>query len=266
MTPTNRIAENLREVDPSLELIRQYKAIDPELTVLVIPVQRDVAPAGAAVAGKLSEVSDDGLVLALDSLPRPLTPAVIIGMETTPERTDYVAAEILATFPESGGRIVVHCVFGGAGDDILQPRNLTPRFNFDSMSFQLGVPADVLHQWESLGVLEPVVIDRLLLCPRCHGLPTFRHGCRQCGSGRVVRWPMGGRDLVEPSASTLHQNAPPKPASYFCPECRWIGSELAPINQCLHCAHRFSAEDAYEMVLQGYHANRLGTAIANQVG
>lgn len=270
MTPINRIAQRLCELESQSESsglihysIGGRATGDSEPSVVVIPLGQDKAPAGAAVPGKLSEISDDGLVLTLDCLPRPLTPALIVGVETAPERTNYAAAEILATFPGSAGRVVVHSVFGGAGDALLQPRNLTPRFDFESMSFTLGVPAQVLHQWQSLGVIEAVVIDRLLLCPRCHGLPTFRHGCRRCGSGRVVKTRGDCRGFAAPRAATPGKGA--DPSSYFCSDCRWLDRELVGVNQCLHCAHRFSAQEAYEMVLQGYHANRLGTTAADQL-
>jgi hypothetical protein len=226
-----------------------------EAPVVVIPVRSDQTPAGAPVSGVVAETSNEGIVLNLDSLPGPVAPALILGVSTTADVMHYAALEILATFPTDDGRVVVHGLFGGPGEELLQPRNLTPRFDFESMTFALGLPAEVLHQWEALGVLHPVALDRLLLCPRCHGLPTFRHGCRHCGSGRVVK--TGNR------LAMLAVGRQSDSATYFCEDCRWIGSDLVGVHQCLHCAHRFSPQQAYEMVLLGYHANCLELATAS---
>jgi hypothetical protein len=267
MKPINRIAETLADMGCALRSETgavSDRSIQPARTgssgssVVVIPIDHNLAPAGAAVEGTLSELSDQGIVLNLERLPSPLTPSLILGVTVAPEVLHYAAIEILATFPGSNGQVVVHGLFGGPADALLQPRNLTPRFDFESMTFALGLPAEVLHQWEALGVVQPVALDRLLLCPRCHGLPTFRHGCRRCGSGRVVKT---ADDLAllsvgaqrDPSA----ERTPSDSSAYICEDCRWIDGELVGLHQCLHCAHRFSSEQAYEMVLLGYHADRL---------
>jgi hypothetical protein len=266
MKPINRIAETLVDMDCALgrpetsagsergiRLARTEQA-----SVVAIPIDQNLAPAGAAVEGTLCELSDQGIVLNLPHLPSPLTPSLILGVSVAADVMHYAAIEILATFPGGNGQVVVHGLFGGPGDALLQPRNLTPRFDFDSMTFALGLPAEALHQWEALGVVQPVALDRLLLCPRCHGLPTFRHGCRRCGSGRVVKiaddlalLTVGGQR--DPSTGST----PSDSSTYSCEDCRWIGTELAGLHQCLHCSHRFLPEQAYEMVLLGYHADRL---------
>jgi hypothetical protein len=234
-----------------------------ETSVIVIPIDHELTPAGAPVEGALSEISDQGIVLQLDGLPSPLTPSLILGVNTATDATHYAALEILATFPGNGGRVVVHGLFGGPADRLLQPRSLTPRFDFESMTFALGLPAEVLHQWEALGVVRPVALDRLLLCPRCHGLPTFRHGCGRCGSGRVVKTANDLALLAVGAQRDPSADRPPLDCStYLCEDCRWSGAELVGVHQCLHCAHRFSPQQAYEMVLLGYHADRLQLATA----
>jgi hypothetical protein len=176
------------------------------LPVIVIPMRRDGQPEERQrLTGSVLTVGSAGITLQLDNLSGVLAQDLVVGVQAAPGRTLYAGVEVLAVLPQAGGPARVHGLFGGPGDELLQPRNLIPRFHFDSLTFTLGRPPEVLLRWEEIGVLQPVVIDRLLLCPRCRGLPTF----------------------------------------------------LAPINQCLHCAHRFSSQQAYEMVLRGYRAQRL---------
>jgi hypothetical protein len=80
---------------------------------------------------------------------------------------------------EVGGRC------GGLADTILRPENLTPRFHPELLTFSLGLPENLLRKWAAIGVLQPYLVDRVQLCPQCHGLPTFRQGCANCGSVQI---------------------------------------------------------------------------------
>lgn len=167
--------------------------------------------------------------------------------------------------------------FGGIGQDILEPANLTPVFRQESMEFALNLPEPVLRRWEEVGVLERRVVDRVLLCPRCQGLPTFRRGCRHCGSafvtndrlihhfacahvGFVGDFEVDGA-LVCPKCRTRqlvvgadfeHLTGP-----HRCLECQWSDTELEAVAQCLRCNLRFPGYQAHEQELRGYHVHRL---------
>jgi hypothetical protein len=266
MPQTNRIANReaalplCPELDPGpRRTVRAFDSswtVEPRpgsrltvpLPVVVIPVRPDGRPDRRRWSGSALAIGPAGITLALDELHGPLTPTLIVGVQTSPSRTQYAGVEVLSASPPGDRLAQVLGLFGGPADEVLQPRNLTPRFHFDSMTFTFGLPGELLHGWEEAGVLQAMVIDRLLLCPRCHGLPTFRSGCRKCGSGRVVQ---GRSSHPEDSQSV------PLPSSYQCEDCHWSDSTLQPINHCLYCEHRFATHQAYEMVLLGYHAHRL---------
>jgi hypothetical protein len=254
---------------------RVHKRLAVSATVFVIPVQSDGRPdERQRLMGRLQTISLEGVTLNLEAPRGPLPGELMMGLQVESGPTQYAGIEVLTSVSQDQGRLIVHGLFGSSVAEILQPRNLTPRFHFDSMTFTLGLPASLIHSWAAAGVLQPVVIDRLWLCPVCHGLPTFRSGCRQCGSGRVIKdWPgyvavdapglvascAGEPNTVGSGPRTLSHPANSSSAisSYRCQDCHWSGSELAPVNQCLHCEHRFSAQQAYELVLQGYSAERL---------
>jgi hypothetical protein len=241
------------------------------LPVVVIPVDSDGMPIlDQRCRGTATLQTSDRMAISLAS--RPEQPALVVGVGTEAGPLQYTGIDVRAVAVRGPGSVLVHGQVGGLADALLQPKNLTPRFHFDSMTFTFGFSPRLLHRWEEAGVLRSVVIDRLLLCPRCHGLPTFRHGCRHCGSGRVTLVASAGNGKARPDAevplivSLDHQThsapvvapeAPSRFPAYHCQDCHRSDTDLAPVHQCLHCDCRFAAQEAFEMVLRGYCARRL---------
>ncbi len=226
----------------------------------------DVIPVGAAGLPSAGQPQPGTALLLTPEAVRLQLPAMgdttglVLRLPGPTDDSCYLGVEVLGQAAETNGEVVLEARIGGIADALLQPKNLTPRFHFDTMSFTFGFAPSVLHRWEELGVLQSVVIDRLLLCPRCHGLPTYRNACPQCGSGRVGQWPLPSEFAVVAAArgscptnrNGIHVDEP----AYHCHACRWIGDILTPVHQCLHCEHRFGARDGYEMVLRGYRVQR----------
>ncbi len=241
------------------------------LSAEVIPVDPEGLPTlSQRCHGTAILVAPDRVLLNLDS--RPEMPALVVGVRTEHDALQYFGIDVESTGHLRPGQFLIHGQVGGLADALLQPKNLTPRFHFDTMTFTFGFAAPVLHRWEAAGVLQSVVIDRLLLCPRCHGLPTFRHGCGRCGSGRVHRSSPDhtGADPYHSTPCPCSDHASPtvKVASasrftYRCQDCQGTEVELAPVNQCLHCNHRFAVQEGYELVLRGYRVDRLDSAAVN---
>ena len=234
------------------------------LPVEVIPVDPEGLPALAQRChGTAVLLGGDRILLNLEAPPE--LPALVVGVQSERNGLRYIGIDVQTAGRLHTGKLLVEGEVGGVADALLQPKNLTPRFHFDTMTFTFGFAAPVLHRWEAAGVLQSVVIDRLLLCPRCHGLPSFRQGCCHCGSGRVNRLPAEQMETnralcstpwLEPSARPVQ--APVKPRfGYRCQECRGLEVELVPVNQCLHCHHRFAIQEGYELVLRGYRVDRL---------
>jgi hypothetical protein len=185
--------------------------------------------------------------------------------------------EVLSARPSASGRLQVRARPGGRAAELLDPVNLTPTVDPRSLTFRLGFPEEALNQWAALGVLRSTALDRVAVCPRCHGLPTFRRGCPHCGSarlgherllhhfacahvGRVADFE--GRDeLVCPKCRTRrlivgsdyeYQTGP-----HCCQDCGWTHDELEHVAQCLRCGLRFPGYQAHELELRGYCADRL---------
>jgi len=122
-----------------------------------------------------------------------------------------------------------------------------------------------------------VLVDRVYVCPKCESLPTFRRGCRSCGSihiasqplilhadcaylgliseferdGRIVCPKCGMLEMPEQGGFARH-NGPCR-----CLDCNWSDAETEVVGQCLSCRWHFPLTCAVERDVIGYQANRL---------
>jgi Zn finger protein HypA/HybF involved in hydrogenase expression len=209
-------------------------------TVQAIPVREDGRPGhDLKFNAVVRDIHADGIDLECGSRDagHGLLVLGIPGQDGTPAHVGIEVAEEAAI---SSTRTVLRGLFGGLGHELLQPDNLIPQYDFGTGTFTLGLPQEVLAQWEEIGVLHVVHVDTLELCPRCLGLPTFRKGCRSCGSAQVATVAGG----------------------YRCRDCRWIDTDLAYVVQCPHCEISMPDHAAFALALKGYHANRLDLATA----
>ncbi|MEZ6062414.1 MAG: response regulator [Planctomycetaceae bacterium] len=153
---------------------------------------------------------------------------------------------------------------------------VVPEFNPTSMRLTHNITPGQRRRWDNDPRVTKIPLDTVMLCPECHGVPTFRLGCRNCGCGLTER------------ARLIHHFACAHvgPESEFrrgqeltCPKCKMVGlvagadfenvdGELicsdcrVPVNRpelighCLSCDHRFAACDAVVDELIGYRLQR----------
>jgi hypothetical protein len=176
-----------------------------------------------------------------------------------------------------GGGIKVIGRIGGFGEEILSPEKLTPAFDPDTLSLQLGLPEEILAKWAAIGAFESVLVDKVHVCPLCESLPTFRTGCPNCGSaqiendelihhfacahvGRVCEFEKDG-DLVCPKCRKRHlivaSDFDYVTGPYRCQNCEWTNLQAERVAQCLRCRYRFPAYQAETKELRGYRVHRL---------
>jgi hypothetical protein len=189
----------------------------------------------------------------------------------------YDGLDVLSAAPKSEFQIQIRARPGGLAAELLDPTNLMPAFDPHTMTFQLGFPEETLRQWAELGVLRPASVDRIRVCPRCQTLPTFRRGCRQCGSahlanerlihhfacahvGRIADFECKG-ELICPKCRTrqlvVGSDYEYLAGPHRCLECNWTDDDLEDVAQCLRCGLRFPGRQAQELELRGYCADRL---------
>lgn len=245
--------------------------------VFAIPVLPDGTPAGTQCAeGFLNDVGAGGLGLQVAGVDRIPTKELVVGVEADDGVLYFATVEVRHTSSVPGG-LRAGGQFLPAHRDLLRPENLMPTLDPRTYHFVTGLPEDTLVRWVELGIFRPVLVDRVLVCPQCQALPTFRNGCRACGSvhlascrlihhfacahvGFVADFESQG-EIVCPKCRTHglvvgtdfeHLDGP-----YRCLDCKWSDTELEFVGQCLRCGLRFPAGQLCEKELIGYHVNRL---------
>jgi hypothetical protein len=175
------------------------------------------------------------------------------------------------------GRLRIGGRFAPPEEDLLRWENLLPTLQPSTYHFQTGLPSETLHKWVQIGVFQPFLADRQLLCPRCHALPTFRRGCRHCGSVHIANHQLihhfacahvgftqdfyQGGVIICPKCRThnlvVGADFEYLQGPYRCLDCNWSDTELETVGYCLACQWRFALHQAWEEELIGYHVNRL---------
>ncbi len=204
------------------------------------------------------------------------TKKFVIGVESDDGKIHFTTVEIRRATPTARG-MELGARFEEDADSLFCEENLLPQLNTESGGFRTPLSDEIMAQWAQLGVLQPTLVDRIYACPQCQGLPTFRTGCRACGSihttcsqlihhfacahvGFVVDFEQPGemvcpkcrlRSLVV-GADFEYVNGP-----HRCLSCDWSDTELEQVGQCLRCSYRFPAHQAAEQELIGYYVNRL---------
>jgi DNA-binding response OmpR family regulator len=265
-----------RAGDPAVER-RHHPRYVLTRPLFAVPVLPDASPAGGYSADGFSvDVSEGGLRFEIADLDRLPTKQLIAGIEAADGALHFATVE--ATRVETTPRgLNIGARFVAGNRDLLRSENLQPTFIPDKYCYQTGLPSAALDQWVDFGILRPNLVDRILLCPRCHAVPTFRQGCRVCGSVRLHSRPLihhfacahvgdvndfeQGNSVRCPKCRTRnlivgadyeYLNGP-----HRCLDCGWSDTELDLVAECLKCAFRFPLQQAVEEDLIGYDVDRL---------
>jgi hypothetical protein len=153
-------------------------------------------------------------------------------------------------------------------------KTYTPKINYNHhIDFGLS-----LETWDFLvqhNAVSEKIVDRMLLCPECQGIPTVRPGCPECGSSftkpdqLVHHYACGNVDFLETftiskknGSLTCHKcNAPDliincdfdvSVGLYRCMECGWQGDGAKLIGHCLCCDTVFRMTEASEVLIKEY--------------
>ena len=258
-----------RRQDPRFPVQRQ---------LMTIPVLPDGRPDWQnCIQGLTLDLSRRGMGLELETTEELPTNELAVGIWHPDKRLEYVGLKICRSDWMPPKRLRVGGQFGGVIQEILSTGRLFPTFHPDSLEFSMGLPTHLLQEWEKAGLLEPVLVDRIQVCPRCGGLPTFRMGCPSCGSaclenerlihhfacahvGRLSDFG-GNGELACPKCLTNrlvvgtdfeYLNGP-----YRCMVCQWSDTQLEQIGQCLRCELRFPGGQALHQDVVGYNVHRL---------
>ncbi len=246
-------------------------------SAIAIPIRPDMTPDESLRAeGFTVDVSESGIGFEIGALCELPSELLLAGIEGD-DGTLYFATVEVRNWAPKQGRTHVGAQFLSGERDLLREENLTPTYHADRHEFATALPCDTLMKWVELGVLRPLLVDRIYVCPKCGAMPTFRSGCRSCGSIHVASHQLihhfdcsylgmvrefesdgqincpkcGARELV--AGTDFEQLSGP----CHCLECNWSDTTTEVVGQCLRCKWHFPLKNASEQDLTGYHVHRL---------
>ena len=165
-----------------------------------------------------------------------------------------------------------HTIDDLAPGQLAQPKTILPEFESDTMKIGFGEMNSQVARWQLDPQTKKIPVDRIMVCPECESIPTFRPGCGSCGSAFVEQEVLihhfacahvgpesefqNGSNLACPKCRLTDLIA----GSDFeqikgclkCSDCDAIFAETKTLGHCLSCQHRFSAEDAKLIDIIGY--------------
>jgi hypothetical protein len=247
--------------------------------LVAISVRLDQTPGEICWADGCSVDSSTSRVLfQLDRDDRLPELPLVIGVALPGQPRQFAFAKIQSQRTINGVVRVAVEPRGNTPEDLFCDQNLTPHIDVNRFQFTYGVSADAMRLWESIGVLRKYLVDRVLVCPACGSLPTWRYGCPHCGSARYNRDRLihhfacahvDHADAFQIDEETLRC---PKcratrliagtdfqyvPGPLNCFDCRASGVQGVLCCLCHQCQNRFDAKAANELDLYGYHFDRL---------
>lgn len=245
--------------------------------IFAIPVLPDGSPADAYIAEGFSiDVSVSGLQFEVTGIDRLPSRHLLVGVEGVDTVLYFATVEARHVETTDLG-IRVGGQFATGERDLIRREHIEPAFNPHSRRFQMAMSVDTISKWVEFGILRATLLDRVLICPQCEAIPTFRHGCRICGSVRLHTRPLIHHFAC---AHVGYVSDFEQEGSIICPKCRtrnlivgadyehlagphrcldcdWSDTDLELVGQCLKCEFRFPMHEALEEDLIGYHVNRL---------
>ncbi len=154
----------------------------------VIPVRLDQSPGEVCwLDGCSIDVSGLSLTLTLNRNEHFPGRNLVVGASLPGQTRRFMMLTIHSQQQIDGALRIDACQIKNPDESIFSEHNLAPRIDAAKFRFMNGCDDDVLVQWESIGVLRKYLVDRVLVCPDCRSLPTWRYACQQCGSARYSR-------------------------------------------------------------------------------
>ncbi|MHB8861791.1 MAG: TackOD1 domain-containing metal-binding protein [Pirellulaceae bacterium] len=246
-------------------------------SAVAIPINPDYTPDETMCAeGFTIDISKSGVGFEIGRLSALPSELLLAGVEGD-DGVLYFATVQVQHWKPAGGRLQVGAKFAPAERELLRNANLIPSLQPDTHRFSTGLPSETLLKWAELGILRPMLVDRVYVCPKCGSMPTFRKGCRSCGSihiashqlilhadcaylGMITEFDRRGR-IVCPKCGTPEESGSAAFERHHgpcrCLDCNWSDADTEVVGQCLQCHWHFPLKNAGECDLIGFAVNRL---------
>jgi predicted RNA-binding Zn-ribbon protein involved in translation (DUF1610 family) len=260
--------------------LRSEQRLQWQRPVEMIPMSLDgMLYSEHRICGESIEISNQGISVRMNAAGIHVSQAFMLGVQVPNAGVSYAGVIVQRVESQPDGTLHCGCEFGGPAEDILNLGAMTPEFSQELMAFVLPHGPAIYENWTGAGVISKDLVDRVLVCPKCTVLPTFRHACRKCRSGRVTNDRLvhhftcayvGFLDefedhdadgLVCPKCRVrdliIGSDYEYLTGEYRCQSCGWRDSDAEVVGHCLKCANRFDMQQARELELYRYDVHRL---------
>jgi hypothetical protein len=248
-------------------------------SLAVIPVRLDQTPGEVSWTDSFSvDARGSSVAFMIDAEESIPSQHVIVGASLAGRPRSFTMLAIQSQNTINRELRIDACPVKDEKEDLLSNRNLTPRVDTRQFQFTYAFSREILSQWESLGVLRRYLVDRVLVCPGCESIPTWRKACPKCGSARHSRDRLihhfacahvGNANTFQSMGNVLQ--CPKCCATRLiagtdfeyvagplkCFDCQQSGCQPTLGCLCHQCLRRFTPTEATEMELYGYHVDRL---------
>lgn len=228
------------------------------------------------IEGQTWNVSAGGLSLELKGRSQFEQGPLIVGVAGPDQSLQYAGVLVRHVGNTEANRVQLGVEFSGPTHQVLEPDNLVPVFQSDSLKIEFNLPERVYQSWERAGILKKYLADRIQVCSRCGAIPTLREGCPACHGGR------GACDRLIHHFACAHVASVtefetdecitcPKCRSkqlvvgadfeflqgpYNCVDCGTSSTSLESISHCMGCHHRCPASQLSQIEIWAYHVPR----------
>ncbi len=245
----------------------------------IVPIRLDQSPGEIGWSSGCS-VDEAGATLSIivDREEHFAGRSLVIGANFSGSAPAFAPARILNQWRVDGKLRIETTLINDDSDEVLSPAKLMPRIDPVHLRFHHGLAPDLLDQWESIGIIRRYLVDRILTCPECHSIPTWRKGCSQCGSARFesaqmihhfacahvgpaesfhagdagINCPKCRSNMLIAGTDFQYSSGPMQ-----CLDCHKSGCQPTLCCMCHCCMQRFTPDDALEHEVHGYHFDRL---------
>jgi hypothetical protein len=251
---------------------RKNARYDITVPVTCFPVldSREVSD-NCTLVGIGLDIGVGGMKVLVDNIKPHVGMEVVVAIEFSPGDFRFRGGIVVSTVAVASGH-EMSIDFRGFMHEVFENEHIIPQLDRDGLCYGLPYSESVLASLCKIGAATSVELDRMLLCPNCQSIPTFRFGCSLCLSSNVKASRMihhfacANVDFVEVFEQEDELCCPkclmrrmiigsdyeylegPK----MCFDCGQANLEKIQIGHCLSCENRFPAANAYDMKVMGY--------------
>lgn len=238
-----------------IELCKRIRTVKPHSELPVMLLLRE---------GELVKGADALLAGASDLLVDPFEPRELR------MRANIVPGEQITRIDNAHTLAVEH------PNRAVEPELFVPELDPVSRKMTFGQYEYRRKHWEKDPDVKKIALDKIIVCPDCESIPTFRQGCGACGSAwteQEVLIHHYACAYVGPEQEFLTQDGMVCPKCRLrdmvtgadfeqikgclrCTDCDAIFAESKMIGHCLSCQLRFDAADGKRISLYGYKVGR----------